>query len=47
VASDIEQFGSPAPVSMTVHAAWVLGNFVDFGVLAVLGYRRDLQLRLR
>jgi ABC-2 type transport system permease protein len=40
--SDVVAFGSPAPDPLLVHLAWVIGCFVVFGVLAAVGYRRDL-----
>lgn len=42
-ASDVQAFGSPAPDSLLVHLAWVIGCFVVFGILAAVGYRRDLE----
>jgi ABC-2 type transport system permease protein len=42
-ASDVQAFGSPTPDSLLVHLAWVIGSFVVFAVLAVIGYRRDLE----
>lgn len=42
-ASDVQTFGSPAPNSPLVHLAWVIGCFVVFGILAAIGYRRDLE----
>lgn len=42
-ASDVQAFGSPAPGSLASHAAWVVGGAVIFGVLAAVGYRRDLN----
>jgi len=41
--ADVQAFGSPAPDSMLVHLAWVIGCFVVFGILAAVGYRRDLE----
>jgi ABC-2 type transport system permease protein len=41
--ADVQAFGSPAPDSMLVHLAWVIGCFVVFAIIAAAGYRRDLQ----
>jgi ABC-2 type transport system permease protein len=41
--ADVVDFGSPAPDSLLLHLAWVLGCFVVFGVLAAIGYRRSLR----
>jgi ABC-2 type transport system permease protein len=41
--ADVVAFGSPAPDPLAVHLAWVTGCFVLFGVLAAVGYRRDLR----
>ena len=41
--ADVVAFGSPAPDPLAVHLAWVIGCFVVFGVLAAVGYRRDLR----
>jgi hypothetical protein len=42
-ASDVRDFGSPAPDSLLLHLAWVVGCFIFFAVLAAIGYRRDLE----
>jgi ABC-2 type transport system permease protein len=42
-ASDVQAFGSPVPDSLLVHLVWVIGCFVVFGILAAIGYRRDLE----
>ena len=41
-AADVVAFGSPTPDPLPLHLAWVIGCFVVFGVLAAIGYRRDL-----
>jgi ABC-2 type transport system permease protein len=38
---DVVAFGSPAPEALWVHAAWVAGSFVLFGIAAAAGYHRD------
>ena len=40
---DIAAFGSLPSGSVGEHLAWVLGGFAAFGVLAVVGYRRELS----
>lgn len=41
--ADVRAFGSLPSGSMWEHVAWVVGSFLVFGVLAVVGYRRDLS----
>lgn len=45
--ADVVAFGSPEPESLLVHAAWVAGSFVVFGLVAVVGYRRDVRRSYR
>lgn len=40
-ASDVAQLTGQPLDSLTVHVVWVLGAFVVFGVLTVIGYQRD------
>jgi ABC-2 type transport system permease protein len=42
-AQDIEAFTGGTSGSVAIHAGWVLGAFLVFAVLTVVGYRRDLD----
>lgn len=41
--ADVVAFGALPEGSVGEHLAWVVGGFVLFGVLAVVGYRRELS----
>lgn len=46
-AGDLEAFGVVPSTSLLVDAAWVVGGFLVFGALAVVGYRRELARSAR
>ncbi len=41
--ADIVRFGTPSSGSTLIDCLWVAGSFLVFGLLTVLGYRRDLE----
>jgi hypothetical protein len=43
---DVVMFLGQAAAEPLLHALWLIGSFVFFGVLAIIGYRRDKEQSL-